>query len=49
MNAPFPPIDFIKHADAEAMLAEIAARLRAGTIVPYLGPGLANFRSPPCR
>jgi SIR2-like domain len=41
MNAPIPPIDFIKHADAETALADVAMRLRAGSIVPYLGPGLA--------
>src|SRR6266700_502032 len=42
MNAPIAPIDFIKHGDAETVLADVAARLRAGTIVPYLGPGLAE-------
>ncbi len=46
MNAPIPPIDFIKHADAEAALADVAARLRAGTVVPYLGPGLAATSKP---
>jgi hypothetical protein len=46
MNAPIPPLDFIKHADAEASLADVAARLRAGTIVPYLGPGLAATQKP---
>jgi hypothetical protein len=46
MNAPIPPLDFIKHADAEASLADVAAQLRAGTIVPYLGPGLAESRKP---
>ena len=46
MNAPIPPIDFIKHGDAETALADVAARLRAGTIVPYLGPGLAEASKP---
>jgi hypothetical protein len=46
MNAPIPPIDFIKHADAEAALADVAARLRAGTIIPFLGPGLAATQKP---
>ena len=46
MNAPIPPIDFIKHGDAEAALADVAARLRAGTIVPYLGPGIAEASKP---
>jgi hypothetical protein len=46
MNAPIPPIDFIEHGDAEAALADVAARLRAGTIVPYLGPGPAEASKP---
>ena len=46
MNAPIPPLDFIKHADAEASLADVATQLRAGTIVPYLGPGLAESPKP---
>src|SRR5664279_367612 len=46
MNIAIPPLDFIKHADAEASLADVAARLRAGTIVPYLGPGLAEPMKP---
>ena len=46
MNAPIPPIDFIKHADAETALADVAMRLRAGTIIPYLGPGLAATLKP---
>ncbi len=46
MNAPVPPIDFIRHADAEASLTELAARLRAGTMIPYLGPGLAELSKP---
>lgn len=46
MNALIPQIDFMKHVDAEASLADIAARLRAGTIVPYLGPGLAELSKP---
>jgi hypothetical protein len=43
MNAPVPSIDFLKHADAEATLTEVAAGLRAGTIIPYLGPGLSEL------
>src|SRR6266700_1951120 len=46
MNAPIPPIDFIKHADAETALADVAMRLRAVTIIPYLGPGLAASPKP---
>lgn len=46
MNAPVPHIEFMKHADAEASLREIAARLRAGTIIPYLGSGVAELAKP---
>jgi hypothetical protein len=33
-------------ADVEAVLANVAARLRAGTIIPYLGPGIAELSNP---
>ena len=46
MNAPFPPMEILKLADAEAVLASLVAPLRAGTIVPYLGPGLAALAEP---
>jgi len=46
MNAPIPHLDFLKRADADALLTEIAARLRAGTIIPYLGPRLAELVKP---
>jgi hypothetical protein len=46
MNASIPQIDFMTPADAEASLKEVAAKLRAGTIVPYLGPGLAELAKP---
>jgi|SRR5579864_5375640 len=45
MNA-IPKIDFVSAADAEAMLAAVAARLREGHVVPYLGPGLAELSKP---
>ncbi|HLG79794.1 MAG TPA: SIR2 family protein [Bradyrhizobium sp.] len=45
MNA-IPKIDFVSAADAEAMLADVAARLREGHIVPYLGPGVAEMSKP---
>ncbi|MCA1458192.1 SIR2 family protein [Bradyrhizobium sp. BRP22] len=35
-------IDFVNAADAEAILTDIARRLRSASIVPYLGPGLAD-------
>lgn len=31
------------HADAEASLKQVAAGLRAGAIIPYLGPGVVEF------
>jgi hypothetical protein len=46
MNAPFPPMETMKLADAEAVLASLAAPLRAGKIVPYLGPGLPALDKP---
>ena len=45
MNA--PPLDgMLKLADAEAVLAGIAGQLRAGSIIPCLGPGLAALSTP---
>lgn len=41
-----PQITVLKGTDAEALLADVAARLRAGSIVPYLGPGLAELSKP---
>ncbi len=46
MNAPIPPADFINATDAQSALTDVAERLRAGTIVPYLGPGLAALSRP---
>ncbi len=46
MNAPLPPMETLKLADAEAALASLATSLRAGTIIPYLGPGLAALAGP---
>ncbi|MCA6111319.1 SIR2 family NAD-dependent protein deacylase [Bradyrhizobium cenepequi] len=39
-------IDFVNAADADAVLTDVATRLRAGSIVPYLGPGLAELSKP---
>jgi SIR2-like domain len=47
MNAPVPQADFLKLADAEALLADVAKRLPTGSIVPYLGPGLTVLSKPP--
>ncbi|WP_029005758.1 SIR2 family NAD-dependent protein deacylase [Azorhizobium doebereinerae] len=46
MNAPTPHIEFANPADAEKVLADIAARLRGGAVVPYLGPGLTELAKP---
>lgn len=46
MNAPIPHIEFMKQADAETALAEVGARLRARSMVPYLGPALAELSKP---
>jgi hypothetical protein len=46
MNAPIPSIEFLKHSDAEATLAEVAAGLRAGTITPIWDRGSPNSRNP---
>ncbi len=46
MNVPVPPADVLKLADAEAVLADVAGQLRAGNIIPYLGPGLTELSKP---
>lgn len=45
MNA-MPQISVLKGTDAEALLANVAAGLRNGSIVPYLGPGVAELSKP---
>lgn len=45
MNA-MPQISFLEGTDAEALLANVAARLRNGSIVPYLGPSIAELSKP---
>lgn len=46
MNVAIPYTDMLKLADAEAVLAKVAAELRAGNVVPYLGPGLTELSKP---
>nr|WP_156435727.1 SIR2 family protein [Bradyrhizobium lablabi] len=46
MMKTLPQIDFVDAADAEAILTDVANRLRSGSIVPYLGPGLAGSSNP---
>jgi hypothetical protein len=36
----------LKLADAESVLANVAAQLRAGNVVPFLGPGLTGLATP---
>jgi hypothetical protein len=43
MNAPLPHVDFIRQPDAETLLSDLATRLTAGSIVPYLGAALAEL------
>ncbi|BAM88291.1 conserved hypothetical protein [Bradyrhizobium oligotrophicum S58] len=42
MNAPFPHIDIVKQADAEALLKDVVAKLRNSQVVPYLGPAVSE-------
>lgn len=46
MNAPVPQIEFMTAAAAEAALADVATQLRAGKMIPYLGPGLTELSKP---
>ncbi|WP_137042983.1 SIR2 family protein [Pseudolabrys sp. FHR47] len=46
MNAPVLAADILKLADAEAVLTDVVAQLRAGEVIPYLGPGLAELSKP---
>lgn len=46
MNPPVPYTDILRLADAEALLATAAAQLRAGKVIPYLGPGLTELSQP---
>ncbi len=43
MNAPILDKDFLRPAEAEAVLADLAKSLRGGKIIPYLGPALAEM------
>ena len=47
MNAPLPHIDIIKQADAEALLKDVVQRLKAGGVVPYLGPAVSELSGAP--
>jgi hypothetical protein len=40
MNAPILNQDFLKPAEAESALADLAKKLRGGAVIPYLGPAL---------
>ena len=46
MNAPIPPAELFRLADADAVLATVARQLGTGKIIPYLGPGLAALSKP---
>ena len=46
MTAHVPNIEQLKLVDTEAGFEDIAKQLRAGTMVPYLGPGVAELSNP---
>jgi SIR2-like domain len=46
MNATVLDHDPIQSDDAEKLVAALARRLRAGEIIPYVGPGLAALSAP---
>ncbi|WP_431202453.1 SIR2 family NAD-dependent protein deacylase [Bradyrhizobium betae] len=46
MTVPVPRIDFASSADAEAILREVTANLRAGSVIPYLGTGVTELAKP---
>lgn len=43
MNAPFSGHHVFEADKAEEILADVAAQLKSGDVVPYLGPGLAQL------
>ena len=47
MNAPLPHIDIVRQADAEALLKDVVQRLKAGDVVPYLGPAVSELSGAP--
>jgi hypothetical protein len=47
MNAPFPHVDIVRQADAEALLRDVVQRLKAGDIVPHLGPAVSEMSGAP--
>ena len=46
MNAAILDQDLLQPQDAEKLVGDLARRLRAGQIIPYVGPGLAQLSSP---
>lgn len=46
MNAAVPHINFANPADAEAILREVVDRLRAGGVIPFLGPAVTELSKP---
>jgi SIR2-like domain len=46
MNAAVPHINFANPADAEAILREVVGRLRAGGVIPFLGPAVTELSKP---
>ena len=46
MNAPIPPLEILRLADAEAVLADIARQLRIGRLFPISGRSFAELSAP---
>ncbi len=46
MNAAILDQDLMQPQDAEKLVVELGGRLRAGQIIPYVGPGLAALSAP---
>lgn len=46
MNAAVPHINFANPADAEAILREVVDRMRAGGVIPFLGPAVTELSKP---
>jgi hypothetical protein len=43
MNAPFQGPQILERVESEAVLADVASQLRAGEVIPYIGPGLTEL------
>ena len=46
MNAPIPDLERLKLANPRSAFADLVNQLRAGQVIPYLGPGAAALSKP---